>query len=331
MYTRREVLAALAASGSAVATNAAVAAKHTASFTMIATGLQAPEGPKTLPDGSVMICEMARGTLSRVRPGGPVSVIADLGGSPNGSALGPDGAAYVVNSGGMTFKRDGELWLPDPPPKLRSGGSLQRVALDTGSVTTLYSAAKGHPIHSPNDIVFDRRGGCWFTDPGVPHRTDDGSGAVFWAQADGSEIRQVWELPSPNGIVLSPDGHTLYVALTGPRQIVACPITAMGTLAVDEVGRPQSRTVITMSDTKSLLDSMAVEADGTLVVGTLFTGCLSLVRPDGTLRDQLYFPERFVTNLAFGGRDLRTAYVTLTTTGRLVATHWPRPGLRLAY
>ena len=59
----------------------------------IATGLKFPEGPVALPDGDVLLVEIQRGTLSRVRPDGRVTVVAHTGGGPNGAAIGPDGAA----------------------------------------------------------------------------------------------------------------------------------------------------------------------------------------------------------------------------------------------
>jgi len=67
---------------------------------VIAEGLRFPEGPIAMADGSVLLVEIARGTLSRVRDG-RVEVVADLGGGPNGAAIGPDGACYVCNNGGF--------------------------------------------------------------------------------------------------------------------------------------------------------------------------------------------------------------------------------------
>ena len=65
----------------------------------VTSGLRFPEGPIAMDDGSIILVEIARGTLSRVTPDGKVEVIADLGGGPNGAALGPDGAVYVCNNG----------------------------------------------------------------------------------------------------------------------------------------------------------------------------------------------------------------------------------------
>jgi gluconolactonase len=64
----------------------------------IASGLRFPEGPIAMDDGSVVLVEIERGTLSRVNPGGSIEVIAELGGGPNGAAMGPDGAISVCNN-----------------------------------------------------------------------------------------------------------------------------------------------------------------------------------------------------------------------------------------
>ena len=74
----------------------------------LATGLQFPEGPIAMDDGSVLLVEIARGTLTRVRADGLVQVVADLGGGPNGAAIGPDGAVYVCNNGGFQWHTEAD-------------------------------------------------------------------------------------------------------------------------------------------------------------------------------------------------------------------------------
>ncbi len=105
---------------------------------IVATGLRFPEGPIAMADGSVVLVEIAGGTLTRVRPDGTTEVIAEHGGGPNGAAVGPDGAVYIANNGGYFEWSDfGGLTVPgSEPPASWEGGCLQRVDLATGSVET---------------------------------------------------------------------------------------------------------------------------------------------------------------------------------------------------
>src|SRR5215469_13400294 len=104
----------------------------------VATGLQFPEAPVALPDGSTVLVEIGRGTLSRVQPDGTVEVVADLGGGPNGAAIGPDGACYVVNNGGFCWTDVAGMRIPldlergTNEPEHFEGGWVERVDLDTG-------------------------------------------------------------------------------------------------------------------------------------------------------------------------------------------------------
>src|SRR5690349_15180161 len=108
----------------------------------ITTGLQFPEGPIAMPDGSVVLVEIARGTLSRVDVAtGEIEVVAECGGGPNGAAVGPDGMIYVANNGGFfTWHTTDGVTIPGPSPDSYSGGSIQRVDPATGTVETLYDA-----------------------------------------------------------------------------------------------------------------------------------------------------------------------------------------------
>src|SRR6185369_3413209 len=94
----------------------AIASSPDPGIEILAEGLLFPEGPVAMADGSVILVEIARGTLSRVRSG-RIEVVADLGGGPNGAALGPDGAMYICNNGGrFQFNEvDGNLF-PGPRP-----------------------------------------------------------------------------------------------------------------------------------------------------------------------------------------------------------------------
>src|ERR1700722_1221368 len=101
---------------------------------VIATGLGFPEGPVALPDGSVLVVEIAAGRLTRVSPKGELKVIAQLGGGPNGAALGPDGHCYVCNNGGFSWRTDDGFTRPTGEAADYRGGSIQRVNLTTGQV-----------------------------------------------------------------------------------------------------------------------------------------------------------------------------------------------------
>ena len=136
-------------------------------ITEIATGLQFPEGPVWMPDGTVLCVELKGRTVDRVHLDGRVETVATPGGSPNGLAIGPDGAAYVCNSGGWGFAEVMGMTVPDVrQPEDYSGGRIERVDLATGEVTVLYTECDGNELVGPNDLVFDAAGGMWFTDHG---------------------------------------------------------------------------------------------------------------------------------------------------------------------
>jgi gluconolactonase len=281
-----------------------------------------------MPDGSVLLVEIARQTLTRIAPHGTATVVARLGGGPNGLAIGPDRAAYVANNGGLTFHRvDGALRVLGVPNDYK-GGSIQRVDLRTGAVTTLYTHAGQYRLNAPNDLVFDSFGGFWFTDTGKDRARDRDNGGVYWARPDGSHIREVvFPLQKPNGIALSPDRKTLYVVLNEQRLIVAYEITGPGTLASD-AGKPRRRIVAGLD--RQPMDNISIEANGNIVAATVLPGGLTVFAPEsGRIVERHPLDDILVTSLGFGGKDLRTAFVTLASTGRLIAMPWPRAGLPL--
>jgi gluconolactonase len=297
-------------------------------FRVVATGLAFPEGPVALADASTLVVEIRRATLSRVLPDGTVEVVATLGGGPNGAAIGPDGAVYVCNNGGFVWSELRGMILPvdmatgaSQPPGFE-GGWIERVDLATGDVTRLYSEVNGYRFRSPNDIVFDADGGFWFTDLGKIRLRDVDRGGLYYAKADGSKVTEVaYGLWGPNGVGLSPDGDVVYVAESFSGRLMGWDLDGPG-----QVREQRGRCV---AATKGHFDSLAVEADGTIVVAALSQG-LCVIEPDGH-HEYLSLPDAMTTNVCFAGEGLRTALVTMSGTGQLVALDWPRSGLDLAF
>jgi gluconolactonase len=298
---------------------------------IVTDGLRFPEGPVALADGSVLVVEIERRTLTRVRPDGAIEIVAELGGGPNGAAIGPDGHAYVVNNGGaFTFpenwKEEGKLGLPER----YEGGSVQRVDLATGAVETLYDHCDGLPLNAPNDIVLDAHGGLWFTCFGYSDGEARRLGGIYYAKADGSGIAR-WrsEQISPNGIGLSPDGNTLYWADSILQRLWALDLTAPGVPAPGH-GHAAGRVVCNLPDLQ-WFDSLAVLASGKVAVATLFNGGIAVVDPREGAFDHIPMPDPITTNIAFGGADMRTAFITGSASGTLFRCRWPEAGLRLAH
>ena len=296
---------------------------------LVAEGLCFPEGPIAMADGSVVLVEIRRRTLSRITPDGARATIAELAGGPNGAAIGPDGAAYVCNNGGAWLWRDGELHMPGEAPCEYRGGSIQRVELASGTTTTLYDSCDGRPLNSPNDIVFDRQGGFWFTCFGQTDGEVRRLGALYYALPDGSRIVR-WRsgLTSPNGVGLSPDQCTLYMADCMLGRLLAYELTAPGIMA--DAHSPAGGRVVCTLPGYQWLDSLAVEADGRICVATIWNGGISVFEPGGSY-EHFGFPDPVTTNICFGGADMRDAWVTCSSTGRLYHCGWPRPGLRLSF
>ena len=304
---------------------------------VLATGLRFPEGPIALPDGSILLVEIERRTLTKVEPDGTVSVVAECGGGPNGAALGPDGAVYICNNGGFAWRTVNGMLLPGVQPDDYVGGSIQRVDLATGEVTTLYTEADGWPLKGPNDIVFDRNGGFYFTDLGKGREGDFDRGAIYYAKTDGSSIVTVARpLLTPNGVGLSLDEDRLYFAETMTGRVRYWDLDAPGVIASE--GTALASSAATPSKLLGILpndgrcDSLAVDSEGNVCVATLGMGAITAFAPDGSIRALLPVPgDPMVTNICFGGPDLRTAYITASAFGSLVSHEWHCPGLKLNF
>lgn len=303
-------------------------------YRIVAEGLAFPEGPLELPDGDLAVVEIRGGRVTRVRSDGTTATIAVTGGGPNGAALGPDGCIYVTQNGGFEWLErqlpDGSTrYFPGGQPADYIGGQIQRVTLG-GEVTTVYRECDGERLKGPNDLVFDAEGNFYFTDHGKNRQRDRDRTGVFYASPDGKFIREiVFPLEAPNGIGLSPDGKVLYVAETPTARVWAFPLSGPGEIA----GRFVLATVPGAAPLNyAMLDSLCVDGEGNVIVATLIHGGVTSITPDGRDTRHTALPDVLTTNACFGGADLRTLYVTLSTLGQVVAFDaWPTRGLRLQY
>ena len=211
-------------------------------------------------------------------------------------------------------------------------GTVQRLDPRTGAATLLYAHVDGQPLSAPNDIVFDTEGGFYFTDLGKRYPRHRDNGGVYYAKPDGSHVTAVaYPMLSPNGCGLSPDGKTLYVADTEGARLWAFEVLAPGKLRPKSEFAPHSGHVIAGLPGPARFDSLAVMASGNIAVATLTTGTITEISPKGAIVRAVKMPDRYPTNICFGGPGMTTAYVTLSDTGRLGMLPWPEPGLKLNF
>jgi gluconolactonase len=300
---------------------------------VLATGLQFPEGPVACADGSVLLVEIQRKTVTRVTSGGKVEVVAQLDGGPNGLAMGPNDELFICNNGGFLFQTiAGYNRTKAGVPEGYAGGYIEKLNLKTGKVTVLYDRCGDHLLTGPNDIVFDNNGGFYFTDLGKTYPRYRMNGGLYYAKADGSMIVEVaYPMTTPNGCGLSPDGSVLYGAETETGRLWAFDLEKPGVAKKHGFPSPHGGRLVCGIGSYHRFDSMAVDAQGNSCVATLLSGCISVISPDGKVLRQVETGDPMTTNICFGGPDLKTAYITLSGTGQLIAMDWPEAGLRLAH
>jgi gluconolactonase len=234
------------------------------------------EGPSFDRDGNLFLCMRRDGYVAKVATDGTVSRFFTTGQQPNGSR----------------FHRDGRLFVAE----LRLKQIL--VAAPDGSVEVFVDACDGRPLLGPNDLVFDRSGVLYFTDP---HGSSAANpiGGLCRCTADRRASRIADGIAYPNGLALSTDERVLYVAEMGRHRILRYDLAADGS-----VGRPD---VLAELSGGVGPDGMALDADGNLYVAQHGAGTIAVVSSDGRQLAALPAGGSKPTNCAFHGASL---YVT---------------------
>jgi gluconolactonase len=346
------------------ATYSATSSFKVSDFSVVASGLNYPEGPFWRPDNTLLVCEVGNGQLRRVHLD-PVTLdqdpVASLGGGANGCAVGPDGAIYVCNDGGCTMlpvpQSDGGKIvgaLAQIPPNYQ-GGKIQRVDPD-GTFKDIYTQftpsgqSAAIPLRSPDDLTFDSSGGFWFTDWGkVNGRLADITG-IFYAKPDGSSIQELSVRNSPNGIVLSPDEKRLYVAESWTRRVLYYELSGPGQIIPNPITVGDSSYLLTAAiPFQAALDSMTIDEEGNVYVISILPqgwnpnsrGGITVISPpqepggEGKVLEWIEInigqADPLPSNICFGGPDRQTAFITLGGTGRVVSCRMRVPGKKPAF
>ena len=298
-----------------------------------ARGVRFPEGPVWADDATLVVTEIAAGTLSGVDPAtGLVSVLVSSLPGPNGMARSPKGTDWVWvcdNGGYFTWFDTGSVLVPGPPASDHRGGSLRHLPLNRGAGEPLVvDRCDGESLVAPNDLVLDANGGVWFTDFGVQHDTEVAGrpGVGYLAPGANEATGVVWGTHQANGVGLSVDGSELYVAETHSGSLWAFDVVGPGRVA--DGGAPlmgHGGRLVHRAEGR-MFDSLAVDPDGWVCVATIGPGGgVTCVHPSTGEVRHVTAPDDLTTNVCFtpdDGGAVRAA-LTLSSIGAVgVIADW---------
>jgi gluconolactonase len=247
------------------------------------------EGPSFDRAGNLYVVDIPYGRILRVSPAGDWSVVSEYDGWPNGLKIHKDGTIFIADH------RRGILRL-DPA---------------TGAVTPVLEHVRREGFKGTNDLVFASNGDLYFTDQGQTGLQDP-SGRVFRMRADGQVDCLLQNVPSPNGLVLSVDEKLLFVAVTRANQIWRLPLHPDGTTS-------KVAAFITLSGGLAGPDGLAIDESGGLAVAHCGLGTVWLFDRLGEPLYRVRSCEGLsTTNLAFGGSDGKTLYITESDSGTIL-------------
>ena len=260
---------------------------------------------------------------------GPVGEIEKWHGDlkfTEGPTWGPDNALYFTDiPANRIYRTDDKTLKVFVEPSghcnglMYSGGTLYACSMDgallafdeQGHPTTLAEQYQGKRFNAPNDLVVDRSGGVYFTDPRfrAPEPWPQGIEAVYYRAADGTVTRIISDLneKGPNGVILSPDEKTLYVVCTFQAQVMQYPVTSPG-----KIGPGAVFAVLKQPEGESGTggDGLTIDTKGNLYITSRLG--IQVIAPDGKWLGLIEFPEQ-PANATFGGPDMKTLFATART------------------
>ena len=261
---------------------------------LFAKGFRFPEGPAFDRYGNLFIVNVDSGDISKISPEGGVKTFINTGGAPNGAKFHPSGDLYVADrvKGIIAISPEGKI----------------RVIVDH---------YQGKKFNGPNDLIFDSRGNLYFTDP-HGSSAENPFGCVYRLLSDGEITCLASGLAFPNGLALSQDEKYLFVADTRKNRILRY------------VFNPPIRSYIFSQLSGGWgPDGMAFDVAGNLYIAHYGGGDVIVLNPKGELIERISVGGHHPTNVAFGGLDRRTLYVTEVETGSVYCFNTDHPGLPL--
>jgi gluconolactonase len=243
----------------------------------VQTGFVFTEGPTADERGDVYFSDVRANTIYKVDTRGELSTF--LKDSQGANGLGFDAKGRLIAAQG-------------------AGKRVVAIDVATRAISVLADAYEGQPLARPNDLVVDRQGGVYFTDPDPK--------SVYYVSPQGRVTRLINDLPRPNGVILSPDEATLYVVPSGTPDIMAYPVESPG-----KIGKGRVFAQIAQSETAPRPggDGLAVDSLGNLYLAAPPVKAIQVVSPAGKTLGLIRVPES-PTNADFGGSDLRVLYIT---------------------
>ena len=250
-------------------------------FTPIATGFNSPEGPAIAANGDLHFVNWLTSAILRVGPDGRPHELANTGGIP----------------AGLAFHRDGTLYCADEGERIH--GVIKVDA--QGRITRFVDAYQGRPLNGANDLVFDRQGVLYFSDPWGSSGAKP-TGSFYRAFPDGSLEQLDRGLAFPNGVAIDADETAVFLAETRPNVVWRYELRRDGSVG--------PRTELARLSGVPGPDGMAFDAGGLLYVAHHGEGRVDVLDQQGREVDHISVPGRQVTNVAFGGPDLDTLTIT---------------------